>query len=147
MVGWLRPWSTLWLVWPRGLLWPFMLEFWKSLPKPRLCRGMTAATLSAYLFHWSTGPLIFDWTIGTLIEQVPAIKDPKVVTQTLQEEERAAWFGLTIVPFPVAVLDHLDLKFKRVVALIGSREINLLEKLELFGSNSDSGSIEINGER
>ena len=36
----------------KGTSLAFMQVFWKSLPKPRLCRGMTVATLSALsLFH------------------------------------------------------------------------------------------------
>jgi hypothetical protein len=40
------------------------------------------------LIYWAINILIEQ--LGRWIEHVLAIKDPKVVTQTLQEEERAA---------------------------------------------------------
>ena len=44
--------------------------------------------ISVSLIYWAINILIEQ--LGRWIEQVLSIKDPKVVTQTLQEEERAA---------------------------------------------------------
>ena len=44
--------------------------------------------ISVSLIYWAINILIEQ--LGRWIEQVLSIKDPKIVTQTLQEEERAA---------------------------------------------------------
>ncbi len=50
----LRPWSTLWLVWPRGLLWPFMWSFGNLAQAKIMSEEWQPYFGTLSLFHWST---------------------------------------------------------------------------------------------
>ena len=75
-----------------GLPWPFMQVFLEIFAQAKIMSGNDSRYferfISVSLIYWAINILIEQ--LGRWIEQVLAIKDTKVVTQTLQEEERAA---------------------------------------------------------
>ena len=104
--------------------------------------------ISVSLIYWAINILIEQ--LGRWIEQVLSIKDPKIVTQTLQEGGTSSMIRISQLSKSFSgqvVLDHLDLEVQKgeVVALIGSsgagkstflRSLNYLE-------TPDSGSIRL----